>query len=117
MDQAAATRAREAINRVGRLVSVRRMSKTTPQTIESHAEIKATVRNYTPEELGPGITVGMRLITLSKLDLADKGFPLPLAKGDRIMLGDNFEIPTTLETPDQDHREYQGCYELRATGS
>ncbi|MHC2503873.1 hypothetical protein ACVI8K_010850, partial [Bradyrhizobium barranii subsp. barranii] len=113
MDQAAADRAREAINRRGQVISIRRMTKTTPQTVASRADLKATVRNYTPDELVKGITAGMRLITVSKLELAAKGFPIPPVKGDRIYLGDAFVTPTTIDTVDPDHREYQGCYELR----
>ncbi|MBR1071207.1 hypothetical protein ABIF65_003693 [Bradyrhizobium japonicum] len=116
MNQAAADRAREAINRVGRTISIRRM-KGTPQTVVSRADVKATVRNYTPEDLAPGITAGMRQIIVSKLDLIAAGFAIPVIKGDRILLGDAFEIPTTVDAVDQDHREYQGCYEIRATGS
>ncbi|MCK1577804.1 hypothetical protein [Bradyrhizobium sp. 174] len=117
MDQAAADRAREAINRVGQIISVRRMTKTTPQTATSRADIKAAVRNYTPEEMVNGVTAGMRLITVSKLDLAAAGFPNPPIKGDRIYLGDALAIPTTIDTVDPDHREYQGCYEIRTTGN
>lgn len=113
MDQAAADRARGSINRVGHVVSFRRM---TPQTVESRADVKAVVAGYAPEQLVNGVTDGSRSVVVSKLDLVAAGFPVPPIKGDRLYLGDNLDIPTTIDAVDVDHREYQGCYEIRTKG-
>jgi hypothetical protein len=51
MNPASAERARASIGRVGELVSVRRMSAETPQTVLNRADVMAVVRGYVPVEL------------------------------------------------------------------
>lgn len=85
--------------------------------ITNRADVKATVHGYAPAELVNGITVGSRNVIVSRLDLAAAGFPVPPIKGDRIYLGDGLDIPTTIQSVDEDHREYQGCYEIVTKGS
>lgn len=115
MNTASAARARASINRVGQVVSFRRMSSTLPQSVVNQADVKATVAGYTPEELVNGITQGSRKIIVSRLDLEAAGFPVPLKKGDRAVLDGN--RPTTIESVDPDHREYMGCYDLVVSGA
>lgn len=117
MDIAAASRAQASIDRVGQVVSFRRMTSTTPQTATARADVKASVRGYAPDELVNGITAGSRRIIVSKLTLQAAGYPVPLVKGDRIYIGDTFEKSTTIQSVDPDHREYAGCYEIVTTGA
>lgn len=116
MNMESAKRAQAAIARRGELISVRRMAATTPQTVSARADVKATVHGYDPSELVNGITAGTRKIVLSRLDLEAVGFPVPPIKGDRIYLGAALDAPTTIQTVDTDRREYQGCFEITATG-
>jgi hypothetical protein len=115
MNTASAARARASINRVGSVISFRRMSATTPQTIVSQADVKATPAGYTPKELAAGITQGSSKFTVSRLDLEAAGFPVPLKKGDRVILSGN--RIRTVDTVDPDHREYMGCYDVVVSGA
>lgn len=81
MNSAAATRARAGIDRRGELVSFRRMSSGSQQTILNQADVKATVAGYAPVELVNGITSGSRKVIVSRLDLEALGFPVPPKKG------------------------------------
>ncbi len=117
MNAAAAGRARASIGRSGELISVRRMSTGTPQTVIARADVKATVRGYAPVELVNGITSGSRRVIVSLLDLTAAGFPLPVKKNDRIYLGALFDTATTIQSVDPDHREFQGCLEISTTGA
>lgn len=117
MNRAAATRARAGIDRRGELVSFRRMSSGSQQTILNQADVKATVAGYAPVELVNGITSGSRKVIVSRLDLEALGFPVPPKKGDRIYLGKVFENATTIASVDPDHREYNGCYDIVTTGT
>jgi hypothetical protein len=117
MNAAAAKRTRDAIKRRGELISVRRMSATTPQTILNQADVKATVAGYAPVELVNGITQGSRRVIVSRLDLEAAGFPAPPKKGDRICLGESFANVTTIQAVDPDHREYQAVYEISTLGA
>jgi len=116
MNSVSAERARASIGRSGQLISVRRLSTTTPQTVIARADVKATVRGYAPDELVNGITQGSRKVIVSLLDLTAAGFPLPVKKSDRIYLGALFDTVTTIQTIDPDHREYQACLEISTSG-
>jgi hypothetical protein len=92
------------------------MTTTLPQTAAARADVKAIVSGYVPSEMVNGITSGSRKIIVSRLDLEDAGYPVPLKKGDRIYLGAGLDVPTTIQTVDEDHREYLGCYDIVTQG-
>jgi hypothetical protein len=117
MDDAAAERARVGINRRGHMASFRRMTKTLPQTAAYRADVKIVAQGYKIDELTNGMTVGSRSIIVSKLDLIAAGFPVPLMKLDRIYLGENFDRWTTIQSVDEEHREYNGCYDIVTEGA
>ena len=109
-----AERAQAAIKRRGVEVSIRRMSSTLPQTVVAQADVKGMFGHAGPEKtLVVGVTYGTRSLIISALDLAAAGFPVPVVKGDRIYLSDK---PTTIDHVDEQHREWQGCIEIRLTG-
>ncbi|MCP1852799.1 MULTISPECIES: hypothetical protein [unclassified Bradyrhizobium] len=110
MDAAAAARARRGINRRGHMVRFKRAKG------GATAQVKAVIEGYSPDEYVNGITAGTRHLIVSVLDLQAQGFPVPVAKGDNIYLGPNLDWPTTVQTVDTDHREYQGCYEIVTSG-
>ncbi|WP_027578476.1 hypothetical protein [Bradyrhizobium sp. Ai1a-2] len=93
------------------------MTKTTPQTVANRADVKVVAKGYAPGELAPGITVGVRKLIVSRLDLEDAGFPVPPVKGDRIFFGANLDVATTIDAVDADHREYLGCYDITTSGA
>jgi hypothetical protein len=93
------------------------MTTTSPQTVLARADVKATVRGYAPDKLVNGITVGSRKVVVSVLDLIAADFPMPVKKGDRIYLGAAFELVTTIEAVDPDHREFQGCLDISTKGA
>lgn len=117
MNTASAERARDALARVGKLISVRRMTTSLPQTVVARADVRAIVKGYQPVELVNGITAGSRRVILSVLDLVAAGFPMPVKKGDRIYLGEALDVPTTIASVDPDHREYTGCLDISTTGT
>ncbi|TAI67581.1 hypothetical protein [Bradyrhizobium sp. Leo170] len=117
MNTAGTARARRAIQRRGHVVSFRRMTKTNPQTVVSRADVKVVAKGYAPGELAPGITVGVRKLIVSRLDLETNGFPVPPVKGDRIFFGANLDVPATIDAVDEDHREYLGCYDITVSGN
>jgi hypothetical protein len=112
MNVGSAARARRGIQRRGHKVSFRRGLPAT-----STAEVFAVVEGYGPGELVNGITSGTRHIIVSRLDLEGAGFPVPPRKGDRIYLGAAFDLPTTIESVDPDHREYMACYDIVTKGA
>lgn len=115
MNAGEAAAARRDINAVGQSVSFRRMTTTMPQTVSNQADVKAAVEGYKPEELQNGITQGHRRIIVSILDLQAANWPLPVKKGDRIVLSGGRE--TTVQTVDPDHREYLGCLDISVSGA
>ena len=96
------------------------------------AAVSAVVRNYLPDttaeaasgysasELG-AITEGDRLLIVMACDLAAAGFPLPLQKGDRVVLQAGDELPPAGETltvtrVDAQKRSFAGAIEVEAIG-
>ncbi|MBA2708555.1 MAG: hypothetical protein H0U59_12195 [Gemmatimonadaceae bacterium] len=116
MDVGAAARARRGINKRGHLISFRRMTTSLPQTASNTANVKAVVEGYAPDELVNGITSGTRHVIVSKLDLIAASYPVPPVKGDRIYLGTGYAYATTIKSVDEDHREYNGCYDIVTEG-
>ncbi|WP_454629536.1 hypothetical protein [Bradyrhizobium cenepequi] len=117
MDRAGAARARRGIQRRGHVASFRRMTKSNPQTVANRADVKVVAEGYAPAELAAGVTIGIRKLIVSRLDLEDEGFPVPPVKGDRVFFGAALDVPTTIIAVDQDHREYLGCYDITVSGN
>lgn len=116
MNQAAANRAKAAIDRVGHDVTFTRTGLVPPNpnpTTIASVTVKAVVSGYAPAELINGITLGSRKIIVSEQALSAAGFPTPVVKGDKVTsLGKEMSI----QAVDRDRREYQGVVEISALG-
>lgn len=88
------------------------------------ATVTAVVTSYTPDSAvlpregfktsGLGtLTQGDRKILVLEGDLRQKGFPVPLKKGDKAIVG---EDRLTLMSVDTHTRALAGCYEIIASG-
>lgn len=106
-------------------ISLRRITGFAPNTATVSADIVAIVRDYVPDttvvaETGfaaskqGAITQGDRVIIVMADDLAQKRFPLPVRKNDRIMLpsGDVLNVIAV----DAAKRAAAGAIELKAAG-
>lgn len=117
MNQAAADRARAAIERVGHSVTFTRTGLVPPNpnpTVIASVTVKAVVSGYKPTELIAGITLGSRKIIVSEQALSEGGFPVPVAKTDKVTsLGKEMSI----QAVDRDRREWQGCLDIVALGA
>jgi hypothetical protein len=127
VDPAAAAFTAKGVCRAGVPVTIVRLIGSAPNVTTVSTDVIAIVRNViadTQEQAQtnysaskPGaITQDDRLVILMASDLAAAGFPLPVIKGDRVVLD-----PTTLETvevtkADRFKRAFAGAIELTVTG-
>ncbi len=135
MDAAAAAFTRTGILRVGQPVAFQRLVGQAPNatiTPPGGAIVTAAVRSYLPDttqqaasgysasQVG-NLTEGDRQVLVMAQDLAAAGFPLPLMKGDRIVLQAADEpVPVgevlTVTRVDAQKRKMAGCVEVYGLG-
>ena len=91
---------RRALQRRGRWVTVQRVSGNAPNATTFGATVKAMIEGYIPEkpvmDISPegSITQGARRVIVLQDDLAQKRFPLPLQKNDKVIIADDVESPS-----------------------
>lgn len=126
-DRAIVAAYKRAFSRLGVTVNVTftRITGVAPNKVPVSATVAAVVRNYMPDtteveqtgisssKLG-AITQGDRLIIVMADDLASAGFPLPLAKNDKVTVPTGDQL--TIVSVDAFVRSAAGAIELRATG-
>lgn len=117
---------RRALARAGRLVTIERWIGQPPnRVLSAGAEVKAIVRDYTPDgqvvgQSGYGagrpgaITEGDRFVLMLEDDLKAKRFPLPLQKHDKVRLAPDILLDVVLVDPYK--RAVAGAIELKAAG-
>lgn len=125
LDQAAVRDYRTALGRVGRSVTLQRVSGQAPRTVTFSATVQAVVGSYAdygqaPQKTGygesspGGISQGARQVILLAEDLRSARFPLPVRKNDRLILngGDKMNIVHV----DAEKRSVAGALELTVVG-
>ena len=134
-DASAQSLTKAAIQYCGQQVTFQRLVGQPPSvtvTPTDGATVFATVRNYQPDttaEAATGysasrvgaISEGDRLLIVMACDLAAADFPLPLQKGDRVVLQASDELPPAGETltvtrVDAQKRAFAGAIEVAAIG-
>ncbi|QXX74241.1 hypothetical protein [Methylovirgula sp. HY1] len=126
IDPSAEAGHRRAFAKRGIRITVERISGMSPATVSFFAEVTALVQNYTPDGAAAsrtgygagapgGISQGDRTIIVMATDLAERRFPLPLAKNDRITLVTTGERLNVVKV-DPDKRAMAGAIELTAAG-
>jgi hypothetical protein len=87
---------RRAIAVRGQLLIVRRITGNPPGTVTTtNAKVRGIVRNYMPKQPVSdqrpegGVTLGAREVMVLASDLQGAGFPLPVAKNDKVVLNMN----------------------------
>lgn len=84
---------RRMLDRIGQQVTFRRVIGQAPNATTFDATVSAVFRAYVPSvAIGAGahaaqITEGLREFIVLEADLVAQGFPVPLAKNDRVILG------------------------------
>jgi hypothetical protein len=85
---------RRAIARAGQPVAFQRVTGQAPSAVTANYQVNAIFRAYQPTTAVGGavvrsaeITEGQREFIVLSGDLSDAGFPLPLAKNDKIIVG------------------------------
>jgi hypothetical protein len=90
---------RRMLDRIGQRILFRRVNGQAPNVTTQDAVVKAVFRAYQPTtpigagDKGAAISEGLREFIVLKADLAREGFPLPLQKNDRIILGTSEDGP------------------------
>lgn len=128
VEASAEARTRRAVYRRGQSVTFKRVYGAAPNVTTSSATVTAFVQNFLPDGVStaqsgyaasqPGaIESGIRTILVMASDLADQGFPLPVRRGDKIVLGDEDggEVLNVVRS-DTFRRRVAGCIELSASG-
>lgn len=116
---------REAFAVAGQAVTFQRVAPGSGAAVAS-ATVTAVVRSVTPDGAAvsregfsaskPGaITQSARRVLAMKDDLAGAGFPLPVQKGDRILVAETGEW-LQVEDVDNSKRFFAGCVEMIARG-
>lgn len=91
---------RRALARRGRFVTVRRVGGNAPNAGTFDATVLAIVQGYIQEkpvyevEREGSITQGARRVIVLQDDLAQKHFPLPVIKNDKVIVADDVENPS-----------------------
>jgi hypothetical protein len=117
---------RRAIAARGEDIVVERISGQSPNTVSFTASVQGIVMDATPDTLAPrrtgipsGDPGGMmqtdRMVILIASDLAEKRFPLPLRKNDRITLSSTGE-KTNITAVDAGKRRLAGAIEAKVAG-
>ena len=134
-DASAQALTKAAILYCGQQVTFQRLVGQPPSvtvTPSGGATVFANVRTYQPDTTAQAatgysasrvgtITEGDRLLIVMACDLAAAGFPLPLQKGDRVVLQAGDELPPAGETltvtrVDAQKRSFAGAIEVAAVG-
>jgi hypothetical protein len=79
------------LQQAGQQVDVVRVTGTTTQTRQT-VTVTAVVRDFQARDLVPGLIQGDRLVILSPTTLVANAFPLPLRKGDEVVIGGRIHI-------------------------
>lgn len=101
---------------VGEPVAIRRYTGAGPNRPRFDVVALARVTDYAPDELVGSIQQGDRKVILLVEDLVTAQFPLPLAKGDKVVIRGR---ETNIEAPDDNSRRVGNtlvAYELRVRG-
>jgi hypothetical protein len=126
-DQAAIAAYRRAFAKRAMPVVIRRVIGNAPSTTTTDASVTAVVTDYRPQPgvmvIKPegGITQGNRLVIVLTADLVAAGFPLPLAKNDKVVLVSQPQpLPTdevlNVVSVDPYKRAIAGAVEIEAAG-
>lgn len=129
VDAAATAFTRAGVYRVGQPVTFQRQIGQAPNAVTTPAggaQVTAVVRNYQPDttaEAASGysasqignITEGDRQIIVMKDDLTAAGFPLPVQKGDQVIIAETGELLSVTRV-DPAKRFMANCIELYAIG-
>lgn len=125
LDPAAVRAYEDALARVGRLVTIQRISGTAPRTVIFSASVRAVVSGMgdatqPPSRTGYGesgvgaVTQTSRTAILLGCELVDARFPLPVRKNDKLLLdgGDKLNVIAV----DAEKRSVAGAIELTLAG-
>lgn len=104
---------RDALRVAGQPVSFTRTTGDDPRTAAFSATVWAQVQDVVLQELGSGIAAERKRILALSADLARRGFPLPLRRGDTATIGGRVYH---VESVDPDRRAYAGALEIVAAG-
>ncbi|MGD9880458.1 MAG: hypothetical protein AB7F22_10615 [Reyranella sp.] len=107
---------RRAIDQAGEPLTVRRYTGAGASRPRVDVSVRGRVVDYRPDELVGTIQQGDRMIILLVEDLVAAQFPMPLRKGDKIVVRGR---ELNIEDPDDNTRRVAGvliAYELRARG-
>ena len=125
LDDSAVRAYRDALTRVGRTVTLQRVTGTAPRTFSFSADVQAVVRDYQSFPQGAqrtgrsendpgGITQGLRHVIVLAADLQAKRFPLPVRKNDKLILNGGDKL--TVVEVDAEKRSIAGAIELTLAG-
>jgi hypothetical protein len=127
IDPAAQRATKAAICVVGVCVTFQRLTGMEPNVVTTSAEVRAVVRLVTPDGEAEaqtnysgskpgGITQDDRFVMVMACDLAEQGFPLPVIKGDRVVLDPSTQETAEVTKVDYFRRAIAGAIELTVTG-
>ncbi|MGH6836545.1 MAG: hypothetical protein ACREC9_13615 [Methylocella sp.] len=117
---------RRMINQLGQSVQMQRLTGAAPSVTTFSVTVTAIVRAYAPDRVAPaqegysasaigGITQTDRIVLIMAPDLAAAGFPLPVAKNDKVILsttGEKLDVTRV----DGEKRSQAGCIEVFGAG-
>lgn len=110
---------RRALQVTGQTLTFRRVTGNAPNATVADFQVTAIFRHYTPTSpIGPAvhtaaISEGDRQFIVLQSDIEDAGFPVPLQKNDKIIVGvETFNIVDV----DYGTRVFAGAIEGRAVG-
>jgi hypothetical protein len=86
------------IGREGQPVTLRRLTGTGANQVPFDVELFGFVRSYRPEELTAGITQGDRVVRISDAEIAERQWPGPPRKGDRVVIDGRVTNVEAVET-------------------
>lgn len=127
VDRSAQAFHRAAIHRVGSPVQFQRLSgagvNVVTRSVDAIAALRDALPNTTaPAETGYGasspdaISQSDRTLVVMDDELREKGFPMPLAKDDKVLLADTGDL-TTITRVDAAKRRLAGAIEVTITGT
>jgi hypothetical protein len=115
-----------AIEVAGVGIRVRRQTGEEPNSVYFEAEVRAIVRDYTPDAATAeqegynanllSVTLGKRQVIIMRRDLEEKRFALPIVKADQILI-DGDPTVLTIDAVDPYKRAAAGVIEIIASGS
>jgi hypothetical protein len=119
-ESAAVAAYRRALERAGKLVTFRRVSGSAPHTATFDAKVRAVLPQFgDTAPIGAfakegELTRNDRHIVVLARDLADKFFPLPLKKNDKVSIDGTQWL--NIKSVDSGKRQFAGAIEVVAEG-